>query len=75
VGILRQIAKWYRFYLIFAFIALIPAVTYKVIKEGWPKKILFFVIPGYAVLSWASYIQFKGLHTRRNDQGAPRKKF
>ena len=42
-----------------AFIVLIPAMTYEVLKERWPKTILVIRIPAYALLSWSFYKTFK----------------
>jgi hypothetical protein len=42
-----------------AFVVLIPATTYEVLKERWPKRILVICIPAYALLSWSFYKTFK----------------
>jgi hypothetical protein len=42
-----------------ALVVLIPATTYEVLKERWPKTILLFCIPAYAFLSWSFYKTFK----------------
>ena len=42
-----------------AFVVLIPATTYEVLKEQWPKTILLICIPAYALLSWSFYKMFK----------------
>jgi hypothetical protein len=41
------------------FIVLIPAMTYEVLKERWPKIILIICIPAYALLSWSFTKIFK----------------
>jgi len=42
-----------------AFVVLIPATTYEILKERWPKTILMICIPAYALLSWSCYKTFR----------------
>lgn len=54
-------ARWWQLYQAIAFIALIPLMSYHVVSQGLPKKILLFVIPCYIVLAIAFYKAYKGL--------------
>jgi hypothetical protein len=49
------------FYLYYAvaFVVLIPATYYEFLNERWPKTILVFLYPAYAVLAWSFYKLFK----------------
>jgi hypothetical protein len=47
------------FYYAAAFVILIPATTYEVLKERMPKTILLICLPAYALLSWSFYKMFK----------------
>ncbi|HEY3930516.1 MAG TPA: hypothetical protein VGL89_19240 [Candidatus Koribacter sp.] len=60
----RWIAKGYTLYAAVGFVILIPVMSYHVISEGLPKKILFFVIPGYLVLAWFFYSVFKNIKVK-----------
>jgi hypothetical protein len=42
-----------------AFVVLIPATTYEVLKERWPKTILVILYPAYALLAWGCYKLYK----------------
>lgn len=46
-------------YLTMAFIALIPAGSYYVVSHGLPKRILLFLIPAYAFVSFSCYTVLK----------------
>lgn len=48
-------------YMAIAFVALIPAMSWYVISRGWPKKMLLFLIPAYALLSYGFYKEFNKL--------------
>jgi hypothetical protein len=53
--------RWWMLYLAMAFVILIPVMSYHVITEGLPKKILLFVIPMYILLAWSFYTAFENL--------------
>jgi hypothetical protein len=59
VSLRRVFGRWWALYQAAAFAALIPFSSYYVITHGLPKKTLMVCIPGYAVLSFASYQIFK----------------
>jgi hypothetical protein len=56
---MRGLRRWWMLYQTIAFIALIPIMSYHVIAEGQPKKILLICIPAYAVLAYGSYQLYK----------------
>ncbi|MDP9162083.1 MAG: hypothetical protein M3O09_17890 [Acidobacteriota bacterium] len=58
---MRRIGRWLTLYLSVAFIALIPIMSYHVVRENQPKKILLLVIPCYVLLAWSFYAGFKTL--------------
>jgi hypothetical protein len=58
---MRGFRRWWALYQAVAFVALIPIMSYYVIMQGLPKKILLVCIPGYAVLAWGSYLIYKAV--------------
>jgi hypothetical protein len=56
---------WRALYQTVAFVALIPIMSYYVIMQNLPKKILLVCIPGYAVLAWGSYLIYKAVSTSK----------
>jgi len=56
---MRIFGRWWALYQAVAFVALIPIISYYVISEKLPKKILLVCIPGYVVLAVGSYLTFK----------------
>jgi hypothetical protein len=48
-------------YLAIAFIVLIPVMYHHIVMDGLPKRILFFLVPAYLVLSVGCYKTFKSL--------------
>ena len=54
-----RLRRWWMGYQAIAFVVLIPVMSYYVIMEGLPKKILLFVIPCYILLAWSYYTIFK----------------
>jgi ABC-type nitrate/sulfonate/bicarbonate transport system permease component len=57
----RSLVRWWMGYQAIAFIALIPIMSYHVIAQGQPKKILLFCIPCYVVLAWGCYQIYRAL--------------
>ncbi|WP_433972311.1 hypothetical protein [Tunturiibacter lichenicola] len=53
--------RWWMGYQAIAFVILIPIMSYHVIAEHLPKKILLFVIPCYLLLAWSYFTIFKNL--------------
>ena len=56
-----KLARGYTLYAAVGIVVLMPFMSYHVISEGLPKKILLFVIPAYAILAWSFFAAFKGL--------------
>jgi hypothetical protein len=56
-----RLRRWWMLYQTIAFIALIPVMSYYVIVEGLPKKILLICIPAYAFLAWGACLIYKAL--------------
>jgi hypothetical protein len=60
----RILAKGYTLYCAIGFVILIPVMSYHIISEGQPKKILLFVIPTYILLAWSFFAVFKAIKTK-----------
>jgi hypothetical protein len=58
---MRRLWRWYMLYLAIAFIVLIPVMYHHIVMDGLPKRILFFLVPAYLVLSVGCYKTFKSL--------------
>lgn len=56
---LRFLSRLWLLYQAIAFIVLIPVSFYYILKQGLPKGILLFTIPGYCFMSWASYRMYR----------------
>jgi hypothetical protein len=51
--------RWWMGYQAIAFVVLIPVISYYVITEHLPKKILLICIPCYALMAWSCYTIYK----------------
>ncbi len=59
-----RLGKWFALYCSIGFIVLIPVMSYHVITQHLPKKILLIVLPLYALLAWSSFTFYKSARSK-----------
>jgi hypothetical protein len=60
----KLLAKGYTLYAAIGFVVLIPVMSYHVVAEGLPKKLLFFLVPAYALLAWSFFAVFRAIRLK-----------
>ena len=61
----KFLAQGYALRCAIGFVILIPVMSYRIIHEGLPKRILVFVVPAYVLLAWSFFTLFKAIKTKR----------